>query len=767
MSDLFGNFDGLLFGRISPPPQPEEAPMKTRTAVPVYFFMILAVASLACQLVSAPRPSDPTGETPSEAASTPRAKPTRADTSTPEPASPLEEPTAAPEGATPAVEDISPTALPENMQLYRESEMGVSVVYPTNWELFPPDADQQGILTYMGSTDGRVMGLVFATQYVTADALETVAADLSVSFLGSDVETEVSEGFSLSDGRLAWYTVAVIEDNNGSSMMVHMITTLRGARLVSLVIYGEPSALEKAADTIETMRASLHVESGQIYGIPRDQALVLSGGESTNPREYDPATTHSSGDKRIFSGLVSFDPELHLTPELAERWEVTDGVVYTFHLRRNAKFHDGRPVTAADVIYSWERAADPAIESDTVLTYLGDIVGVREVRAGEAQKISGLKALDDYTLQVTIDAPKPYFLLKLTYATAFVLDRSNVESGPEWYRTPNGTGPYKLTRWDSFEVMIYERNDDFYIEPPAIPYIVIPLFSGVDVRLYEMGEADMAGVSYFDVPRFTDPNEPLHAELHTGVNMCTSYITFDTSQPPFDDVKVRQAFSMAFDRQKYMEVVLQGIGIPAKGVFPPSMPGYNTDLQALPFDPQAAQQLLAESRYGGVEGLPAIVYTDGGWGSDVSSSAAALAQMWQQTLGVTITIENLEPNFYYDKISAGEHGQIFDSGWCADYPDPENFADVLFHSEAEHNNGNYSNPDVDALLEAARIEPDPARRIALYQQAEQQIVADAPAIFTVHGLSYVLVKPYIQGYTWLPISIPLERYLWIDPSKIK
>ncbi|MBP6208266.1 MAG: hypothetical protein KA473_02440, partial [Anaerolineales bacterium] len=118
--------------------------------------------------------------------------------------------------------------------------------------------------------------------------------------------------------------------------------------------------------------------------IPLDQALVYSGGESTNPRDYDPATTYSSGDKLVFSGLVSFDPSLNLTPDLASTWEVNeDGTVYTFHLRENAKFHNGRQVTAGDVVYSWERAASPELASDTALTYLGDIVGVREKNAGQ------------------------------------------------------------------------------------------------------------------------------------------------------------------------------------------------------------------------------------------------------------------------------------------------------------------------------------------------------------------------------------------------
>ena len=491
------------------------------------------------------------------------------------------------------------------------------------------------------------------------------------------------------------------------------------------------------------------------------QALVLAGGESTNPREYDPATTHGSGDKLVYSGLVSFDPYLNLTPDLAETWDVSsDGTVYTFHLRANAKFHDGRPVTAQDVVYSWERALSPALHSDTAPTYLGDILGADEMVRGGTQHVSGLRALDEHTLQVTIDAPKPYFLLKLTYPTAFVLDKANVESGQEWFRAPNGTGPFKLTEWQRFEQITYEANPDFYLGKPSIPTVIVKLFSGVGQRLYESGEIDMTGISYSSAERFLDPTEPLHNELVTGVNLCTGFVTFDTTQPPFDDLKVRQAFSMAFDRQKYIDVVLNGRALPAIGIYPPGLPGFNIALDGLPYDPERARQLLAESKYG--KDLPPIVYTDAGIGSSIGADVAALAQMWQQVLGVEITVENLEPNYYIDKIYAGEHGQIFGGGWCADYPDPENFADVLFHSGSLQNSGGYSNPKLDMLLEAARVEQDVSKRIQMYQQAEQIIVNDAPVLFTIHSLSYQLVKPYVKGYVFTPIDVPIERYMWLE-----
>jgi len=520
-------------------------------------------------------------------------------------------------------------------------------------------------------------------------------------------------------------------------------------------------ATPNQASALQTPLVSIHplmTRAGQI-DVPLNQALVLEGGESTNPRQYDPHTTFGSGDKRVFSGLVAFDPQLNLTPDLAEKWDVSaDGMTYTFHLRQNAKFHSGRAVTAQDVLYSLERAASPALASDTALTYLGDIVGIHEYNSGKADHIAGLKIVDDHTIQITIDAPKPYFLLKLTYPTAFILDKANVDSGADWYRHPNGTGPYKLIEWTSFKRIVYEANADFYFGAPSIHYIVVNLYAGTSQQLYETGDVDMAGAS--SVARFTDPTEPLHNELRSGVSLCTSYIVFDTTKPPFDDVNVRKAFSMAFNRQQYIDVVDQDRALPAIGIYPPGLPGFNTALKGLPYDPAQARELLKQSKYG--LNLPPIVFTNGGTGSYVGADVAALAQMWKQNLGVTLTIENLEPNFYYDQIYKGNHGQLFDGGWCADYPDPENFADVLFHTGSNQNNGGYSNPQLDVLLESARIERDVTKRIAMYQQAEQIIVDDAAVLFTTHSLSYELVKPYVKGYVLTPIDIPIERYMWLD-----
>jgi oligopeptide transport system substrate-binding protein len=647
---------------------------------------------------------------------------------------------------------------------FSNAENGVTAHYPPGWTTEAPQSSGGELINFVAPGQAIYASLyVFPTQ--GGDTAESVVGQEAGSALsGVDGITIVSDAeFPRSDGVQAWSRV-VFGTYQGTPLKINLTTLIYGTRAYFLMAYGQSSNYATYADDLDVLINGMTFSAPVVNGVNRNQALFLEGGESTNPRDYDPATEHDAGDKRLYSGLVSFDTNLELVPELAETWDTSsDGTVYTFHIRTNAKFHDGRAVTAQDVIYSWERAADPATGSDTVLTYLGDIVGVAEMHNGSTDHISGLKAIDDHTLQVTIDAAKPYFLFKLTMPVAFVLDKNNIESGSEWYRTPNGTGPYKLTRWDRFQLMLYEANPDFYLGEPSIPQIVVELYTGVGISLYENNEIDMTGVSTLDVSRVLDPTDPLHADMRSGVSLCTDYVVFDVTQPPFDDVKVRQAFSMAFDRQKYIDVVLNGFGVPAKGPYPPAMPGFNLDLQGLPYDPAQARQLLAESKYGGVQGLPDIVYTAYGIGNTAGSDVAAMAQMWEQNLGVTITIENLEPDKYYDLLYSGQHGQLFSGGWCADYPDPENFADVLFHTGAEQNTGNYSNPALDSLLDSARTEQDVSTRISLYQQAEQMIVQDAPAIFMTHSMTYMLVKPYVKGYVLTPISIPIERYIWLEP----
>ena len=183
------------------------------------------------------------------------------------------------------------------------------------------------------------------------------------------------------------------------------------------------------------------------------------------------------------------------------------------------------------------------------------------------------------------------------------------------------------------------------------------------------------------------------------------------------------------------------------------MPGYTGQHQGYPFDPAKAQELLAKAGYGDPEELPVITYTTAGYG-DVNGYTTAVITMWQENLGVTIEPVILDPFTYYDELYAGNSGHIFSSGWCADYPDPQNFLDVLYHSQSRQNLGGYANPDVDARLEAARVEWDVAARLAQYTAIERQIIADAPVVFVSHGLTAVLVKPRLLNYQLTPIGVP-------------
>lgn len=495
--------------------------------------------------------------------------------------------------------------------------------------------------------------------------------------------------------------------------------------------------------------------------VDRQSAVFLSGGQ---PRTLDPALTRGSAGGpigAIFSGLVTLDPDLQIQPELAAGWDVSeDRTIYTFYLRPEARFHDGRPLTAEDVVFSWERAANPSTGSDTAQTYLGDIIGVQEVIDGKAERISGLKVLDDHTLEVHIDAPKVYFLSKLTYPVAYVVDRQNVTL-PGWEHAPNGSGAFKLQEWEDDAYLVLARNEAYYLTRPAIQHIVYLIGAGIPLSMYEKNEIDLVGVGGSDLDRLQDPNSPYYPELQVGVDMCTSFVTFNNKIPPFNDQRVRQAFSYAIDRERLVEGLYLGDAMIADGPLPPGMPGYSGDLTGLRHDPEKASRLMAEAGYGDPAAFPVVTFNTAGYGS-AGAFVTALITMWQETLGVTVEPVLLDPYVYLDELYQGNTGNIFTQGWCADYPDPENFMDVLFHSQSRQNLGGYEDSEVDLLLEQARIEPDVRGRMDQYGTIEQQIVEDAPSVFLTHSLSAVLVKPRVENYVLSPIGVAQWHLVRLD-----
>jgi oligopeptide transport system substrate-binding protein len=463
---------------------------------------------------------------------------------------------------------------------------------------------------------------------------------------------------------------------------------------------------------------------------------------------------------QIFSGLVRLNQNLTIVGDIAESWEPSsDNKTYTFHLRQGVKFQDGREVKAADFKYSWERACDPATGSGTAATYLGDIVGAKDMLAGKTGEISGVEVIGDYTLQVTIDAPKAYFLNKLAYPTAFVVDRANVDSGANWWQEPNGTGPFKLKEWKPGQ-LILERSQIYYGEPAQLEQVVY-LLSGSPMALYETGQIDVTPVSTSYIDEVSDVTNPLHLELAVTPELSLYYIGFNTAQPPFDDVNVRRAFCLAVNKERITKVILRDMMSEAEGILPPGMPGYNETLKGLDYNVEKAKQLIAASKYGDVSNLPSITLTVEGYGNSIPSYLGAIIQEWQQNLGVEISVRQLETEKFLYNLKQ-EKDEMFILGWVADYPDPHNFLDILFHTGSENNIFEYSNSSLDALLDQAAIEQNRAARLAMYQQAEQMVVDDAPCLPLFHGTNYILVKPYVKGYELSPLGVPDLSKVYID-----
>jgi oligopeptide transport system substrate-binding protein len=556
-----------------------------------------------------------------------------------------------------------------------------------------------------------------------------------------------------------------------------LVLTLTGIGVALIVVLGGLSLALIATGGDDNGSQSTSDGTGDGNGEPTPDLPDRVEGElrlfGSDPITLDPACASDAGSAEyiveIFSGLVSFDQDLNLIPDAAESYDVSpEGTVYTFHLRPNVVFHDGsRRVVADDFKFSIERSLNPDTLSTVGEAYLDDIVGAREFIAGQAEEVSGIRAVDDNTLEITIDSPKEYFLSKLSYPTSYVVDRREVgEStcfeGAEWTLSPNGTGPFKLKQWVLSERIELESNPDYYLDPkPSLQQVTYLLSAagGDALTMYENDEIDLTGVGINDVERIRDPNEPLNAEFHESEQLDTFYIGFNVEEPPFNDPVVRRALGMAIDREAIASTILVDLVTPAKGILPPGMPGYNEGLEGLPYDPEEARRLLDEA--GGASLFEDVSILTPGAGASPSDVLEAIVALWEQDLGITVTIEQEESGIFFRDIKEGNF-KIASQGWIADYQDPHNFLDLQFHSLSPINDTNYANSEVDQLLEQARSETDESARLDLYKQAEEIIVQDAAWIPLSHSKASVLIKPYVQGYETPPFVIPNLRYVSIQ-----
>ena len=507
-----------------------------------------------------------------------------------------------------------------------------------------------------------------------------------------------------------------------------------------------------------------------------DSAAPTTGGALkivwSDPPTLDPAlvtdTTSAGIIVEVFSGLVSLDTNLQIVPELAESWTISGGgTIYEFKLRKDIVFSDGSPITATDFEYSIERALNPDTQSAVAEIYLGDIVGAKEVIEGRGvvTNVSGVEAIDERTLRLTVDSPKAYFLAKLTYPTAFIVKRENVESGGEsWTDAPVSSGPFTISEYKIGQRITLSRNDRYWGRKAYLDKVTLNLAGGQGMAMYENDEIDLTGVGLADLERVRDPADPLNKDLITvPPSFSISYIGFNVDDAPFDDIKFRQALNHAINKELIAEQVYSNLVIPAYGILPPGFPGYSEDTTGLKFDADKAKQLLSESKFADKATRPRIIVTIPGTGGSPGLDIEVVADMWKKVLDVDIEIQQVEWATYLQDLNRKRLQAWGGLGWEADYPDPQDFIDILFNSTSPGNHGNYKNQLVDDNTLAARTEQDITRRVQLYAEAEQGVIDDAawlPMWFDTD--SKVLLKPWVRGLEFNPIIVPRYKNVYIQ-----
>ncbi len=648
--------------------------------------------------------------------------------------------------------DVAPQ-VSEAPVVYRNTTEGFSIEIPADWAVEEREGRAPLLVARSTVPDVTVVSLVYV--FVRGD--DASAADWLNGQLENFGPDRIlrSVPYAVEGAHSGSQSLFAARRDSGEELFELWTVVARDSQLFLIRTQTFADLWPEVGPSVNAFADSFTLETPMPFGASREDSLFQYWGEIVS---IDPALARSSPADivgALFSGLVKLDTNLEVVPDVAEGWEVSeDGTVFTFTLRSNARFHDGRLVTAADFKYSWERALDPATESSTAKTFLGDIVGASEMLEGLAESASGIEALDERTLRVTIDASRPAFLFKLAYPTAYVVDRANVEEGgADWTDAPNGTGAFKLKVWQKDDLLVLERNDEWYGGAPALAHSVYRIYAGRPVQLYERGEIDLAGLSLSNIDRARDPANPLNAHLREGTQFCTSYLGFNVTRPPFDDPNVRQALALAMELDREIEVRWQGFTERAAGIVPPGLPGHDPRRKPFAFDADAARLLLEQSSYSSAENLPPIV-------SHASDDAIHWA--WSAHLGLEVeSVSILEFSDLLDRLDSRELG-VFRSGWCADYPDPENFLEVLFRSDSVQNHFAYNNPYVDSLLDEAAVEQDEVRRIALYRLAEQIILDDWVAVPLWHYREYLLVQPYVQGFEVTPIGVPQLQNISIE-----
>ena len=556
---------------------------------------------------------------------------------------------------------------------------------------------------------------------------------------------------------------------------------LASVMAVSVAACGSSSSTNdtSAADSSTTTEAADTTASADGYNL----AVCLA----SEPMTIDPAL-NSAVDGAImanhmFEGLVKWvdngNGEAELAPGQAESWEKTvndDGTVtYAIKMRDGIKWSDGKDVTAGDFEYSWKRLADPATAAD--YCYMIDMVqGYAEVADGSADKDTlGINAVDDKNLEITLSYDCPYFEEIMAFPATFPVRQDIVEGNEEWTYSPEtyiGNGAYKMVEWSHNAYILTEKSETYYdyekLGPDTIKYTLLDDNNAM-LAAFNSGELNFI----MNFPTDEMANYLASGQITVAPYIGTYYVCFNTEDEVFSNPLVRQAFSLVIDRNYIVENVSQSGEVPATGYVPSGVydaEGANGDdfrtvggeyYSVSADDYQAncdkARELLAEAGYPNGEGFPAVEYM---YNTDDrhKAIAEALQNMWQTELGVTVNLSNQDWNVFLKSRKDGDF-QIARNGWIADYNDPCSFLD-MWYTGGGNNDAQYSNPEYDALIDAAKATSDQTERMAAFHKAEDLLIGQdsvlAPIYFytnpymlsdNISGMYYTPLGYFFFGYT--------------------
>lgn len=495
----------------------------------------------------------------------------------------------------------------------------------------------------------------------------------------------------------------------------------------------------------------------QVFRYPIETIRTIDPGLATDNVSVDVLT-------KLFDGLVELSADGTIKPMLAEKWEVsTDATTFTFTIRGNAKWSDGKPVTAADAEYAMKRVLNPKTGSEYAKT-LDIIKGGQEFLGGSGQESGvAVRAKDDRTLEIQTREPAAYFMSIVSTWTAYPLRKDIIEKfGDKWTMPENivTTGAFKVKEWVADQRLVMTRNEEYWGTKPALTEIQMRVFpdspdqEGQILRAYEADELDSTGkrdIPPSEVKRvLADPK--LSKEVQIFDQSRTSWVCVNTIKAPFSDVRVRKALGMSLERDKLINQVLQQPLKPADDVVPPGINGRVPSAWPKE-DLTQAKQLLAQAGYPNGAGFPEFTYQ---YNSSASNKAIAeyLQGRWKEALGINMKLEAMD---FPVLISLRRGNKTYDSfrcSWGSDYEDPYNWYNTLFESNADQQqqSTNWKNAEFDKLvIDAAKI-ADPAKRKAAYEQADK-LMADAYMVIPLFfGAARVLVKPYVQNYTYSRIA---------------